>query len=104
MRDRQINNIDIVFESFEIPEDEPVFTVSVVSRLVDIPVWMLKKLDLEEIVSPLRSRGNDRLYSIKEVSEINYYWKLMNRRKVKIAGLKVIKEIIYRKETPGNED
>ncbi len=59
---------DEVFEEFEIPDNEPVFTVSVVSRLLDIPVWVLKKLDSEEIVCPKRSRGNDRLYSKKNVS------------------------------------
>ncbi|NLB34726.1 MAG: hypothetical protein GX817_02745 [Elusimicrobia bacterium] len=73
--------------------DEPVFTVSVVSRLLHIPIWMLKKLDSEEIVCPCRSVGNDRLYSIEEVSEVKYYWGLMQKRKVKIAGLKVIKEL-----------
>jgi len=82
-----------VFRSFKLPVNEPVFTVSVVSRLLCIPVWMLKKFDSEDIVCPCRSSGNDRLYSMKEVSELKYYWGLMQKRKVKIAGLKVIKEI-----------
>jgi len=93
---------DEVFEEFEIPDNEPVFTVSVVSRLLDIPVWVLKKLDSEEIVCPKRSRGNDRLYSKKNVSRVRYYWALMERRKVKVAGLRVIKEIIEEKE--GSDD
>lgn len=87
-------NQKIIIEEFRVPENEPVFTISVVSRLLEIPVWMLKKMDSEQIVCPCRSRGNDRLYSRRNVSEVRYYWRLMKTRKVKVAGLRVIKEML----------
>ena len=81
------------YKDFKINRDEPVFTIGVVSRLMKIPVWTLKKLDKANIVSPKRREGNDRLYSKKNLNQLNYFWKLMKNKNVKIAGLKVIKEM-----------
>ncbi len=82
-----------VFEEFVIPYKEPVFTVSVVSRLLKIPVWVLKKFDREKVVCPKRSKGNTRLYSKEDVSKIQHFWKLMKKKNVKVSGIKVIKTI-----------
>lgn len=71
--------------------DEPVFTTGVVCRLLDMPVWVLKQLDCEEIVSPPRKKeGQSRLYSTKELKMVKHCWYYMNEHGVKINGLKVI--------------
>lgn len=76
---------------FQIDLDEPVFTTGVVCRLLSMPVWVLKKLDNEQIVSPRRKNDSDaRLYSLKELSLVNHCWKYMNEHRVKVHGLKVI--------------
>jgi len=80
-------------KDFKIGDKEPVFTISVVSRLLKIPIWTLKKLDREKIVSPKRSSGNDRLYSKNDLKQLHRFWDLMKTRNVKIGGLKVIKEL-----------
>ena len=82
------------FQEFYISPDEPVFTASVVCRLLSIPVWVLKQLDKEGIVSP--PRLNDvklRLYSKRELKKLNKIWYLMSERKVKVDGIKVILEM-----------
>lgn len=79
--------------SFRVSANEPVFTVSVVSRLLSMPVWMLKKFDREKLVCPKRSDGNDRLYSKDNLDHLSHYWQLMCKRNVKISGLKVIQEL-----------
>jgi DNA-binding transcriptional MerR regulator len=86
-RERHGDGYDEVYISI----DEPVFTTGVVCRLLDIPVWVLKQLDSEDIVSPPReSEGQARLYSKKELKMIKHCWYYMKTHKVKVHGLKVI--------------
>ncbi len=82
------------FEEFFIHADEPVFTTGVVCRLLTIPIWVLKQLDSAGIVSPDRvSTGQSRLYSKRELAKLSKVWYLMNQRKVKVDGIKVILEM-----------
>ena len=82
------------FEEIYIEPDEPVFTTGVVCRLLDIPVWVLKQLDKENIVSPPRKEiGQARLYSKRELKMVQRCWLYMKSHKVKVHGLKVILKI-----------
>jgi hypothetical protein len=82
------------FEEFFIAIDEPIYTTGVVCRLLSIPIWVLKQLDSAGIVSPPRNMaGQSRLYSKRELKKLDQVWYLMNERKVKIDGIKVILEM-----------
>ncbi len=82
------------FEEFFIPNDEPIYTSGVVCKLLAIPIWVLKQLDREGIVSPPRQRlGQSRLYSKRELKKLDRVWYLMNARKVKVDGIRVILEM-----------
>ena len=81
------------FEEYPIGVDEPICTTGVVSRLLDIPVHVLKQLDEEDIVKPPRKKGKTRLYSKREIKKIEHCWRYMKERKVKIDGLRVILEM-----------
>lgn len=85
-------NNDADFEEFFISIDEPIYTSGVVSRLLNIPVWVLKQLDGENIVSPPREQGKSRLYSKRELKKVDYIWRLMSEKNVNIGGIKVIIE------------
>ena len=86
----QITHI-INFEEVKIDPDFPVFTTSVVCKLLNIPIWVLKQLDNEGIVSPKREKkGTTRFYSKKELKKINHCWKYMQIFIVKIPGLRII--------------
>ncbi len=91
--DKKTLDSENVYKDFEIDTDEPVYTTGIVSRLLKIPVWTLKKFDREKIVTPKRREGNDRLYSKRDLSLLYYYWGLMKKKKVRFAGLKVIKQM-----------
>ncbi|OVE77138.1 hypothetical protein BVX98_03505 [bacterium F11] len=80
-------------DDFEIDLDEPVFTTGVVIKLVHIPLWVLKQLDNEGIISPQREDRKARLYSKRELCMIQKVWSLMERRKVNLNGIKVLFEI-----------
>jgi len=89
-RNKLNNNSDDIY----IDPDEPVFTTGVVCRILDIPIWVLKQLDDEGIVSPKREKkGDTRYYSKKELGKVQRCWYYLNEKKVSVNGLKVILEI-----------
>ncbi|MDD5725049.1 MAG: MerR family transcriptional regulator [Candidatus Omnitrophica bacterium] len=80
-------------ENFEIGADEPVYTSGTVCRLIGIPVWVLKQLDKEEVLSPRKKKGNLRLYSKRELDKLNHIWYIMKEKRIKVTGLKYVLEI-----------
>jgi MerR family transcriptional regulator/heat shock protein HspR len=78
---------------FDVGIDEPVYTSGVIHKLLGIPVWVLKQLDKEDIIRPLRKKGKSRLYSKNELNKLSHIWYLMKEKKVKVAGLRVILEM-----------
>ena len=85
---------------FDVGIDEPVYTSGVVSRLLGIPVWVLKQLDKEEVVSPDRKKGKSRLYSKNELNKLSHIWYVMKEKRIKVTGLKYILEMearVYKK-------
>ncbi|MBU1086802.1 MAG: MerR family transcriptional regulator [Candidatus Omnitrophica bacterium] len=82
------------FIEFIIDVDEPIYTTGVIQRLLDIPIWVIKQLDNEGVVSPPRKLvGSSRLYSKRELKKLAHCWVYMNEKGVNIKGLKVILEI-----------
>ncbi|MEI8175307.1 MAG: MerR family transcriptional regulator [Candidatus Omnitrophota bacterium] len=87
------STITINDEAFEFSLDEPVFPTGVVCRLLQMPIWALKQVDREKLISPPRKGRTARLYSVNEMKRLKHVWYLMKRRKVKIDGVKVILEM-----------
>jgi MerR family transcriptional regulator, heat shock protein HspR len=75
-----------------ISQDEPVYVISVVSKLVDIPVWTLRQLDKKGIVKSKRIGKKHRFYSLKDIKKLEYVHYLMVEKKVNIHGIKIIIE------------
>ena len=74
------------------PED-PVFVIGVVSELVDIPIWTLRKLDEMGIVCPCRIGKKTRCYSNVQVKTLSYVHYLIKEKGVNISGIKIILEM-----------
>ena len=70
--------------------EEPVYIISVVSRLVGIPVWTLRQLDKAGIVSPKRQGKKSRLYCHKDIERLEYIHYLMEEKRVNISGIRII--------------
>ena len=82
------------FEEIEINPDVPLYTTGVVCRLLAIPIWVLKQLDNEGVVSPPRIKeGKARLYSKRELKNVKHAWFYMREHHVNVGGLKVILKI-----------
>jgi len=75
-----------------ISPDEPVYVISVASKLVDLPVWTLRQLDKVGIVRPKRIGKKSRLYSLKDIKLLEYVHYLMEEKRVNIHGIKIIIE------------
>ncbi|MBM3249456.1 MAG: MerR family transcriptional regulator [Candidatus Omnitrophica bacterium] len=74
----------------QISADEPVYVISVVSKLLDMPVWTLRQLDKAGIVRPKRIGKKSRLYSMKDIRRLEYVHYLMIEKHVNIHGIKII--------------
>jgi len=77
----------------QISPDEPVYVISVVSKLVDLPVWTLRQLDKANVVRPKRIGKKSRLYSLKEIRKLEYVHYLMEEKHVNISGVRIILEM-----------
>lgn len=76
-----------------ISPDEPVYVISVVSKLVSLPSWTLRQLDKAGIVCPKRIGKKSRLYSLKDIKKLEYVHYLMHQKRVNVRGIKIIFEM-----------
>jgi len=81
-----------IFDIYISP-DEPVYVISVASKLVDLPVWTLRQLDKKGLVCPKRIGKKSRLYSLKDIKKLEYIHYLMEDKDVNIGGIKIILEL-----------
>jgi MerR family transcriptional regulator/heat shock protein HspR len=91
---QKINGID---------EDTPLFTISVVSRILGIHTQTLRIYDREGLVCPERTSSNRRLYSEKNIKRLEYVCHLVHERGVNISGAKIILELLDHQITEEEE-
>ncbi len=82
--------MEIRYLEFTVDPQEPVFGIGVASRLVGLPVWTLRTLDREQIVSPQRSEGQSRLYSKRDLMLLMRIRDLIEEEEVNLKGVRVI--------------
>ena len=71
----------------------PLFIISVVSQVVGIPIWTLRKLDQMGVVKPGRIGKKTRCYSHIQIEKLSYVHYLMEEKHVNISGIKIIIEM-----------
>ena len=69
---------------------EPRFVISIAARMVGVETHTLRYYERIGIVTPLRSQGNIRLYSERDISQIRRIKNLMEDLGVNLAGIDVI--------------
>lgn len=77
----------------QIDPEANLFIISVVSEMVHIPIWTLRKLDEMGVVQPGRIGKKTRCYSQKQIEKLQYVHYLMEEKGVNISGIRVILEI-----------
>lgn len=74
----------------QIPHDEPVFQISIVSRMVGLHQQTIRSYERVGLIRPARSAGNTRLYSQEDVERLQQVVRLVNDLGVNLAGVEVI--------------
>ena len=73
-----------------ISQHEPVFQISVVSRMVGIHQQTIRSYERVGLLNPARSRGNTRLFSHADVERLRQVVRLVSDLGINLAGVEVI--------------
>ncbi|UNC91796.1 MerR family transcriptional regulator [Candidatus Contubernalis alkaliaceticus] len=73
---------------------EPLFSISVASRLLGITPRVLRSYEEAELIHPYRTEGNTRLYSEQDIRKIQVIYYLHKNMEVNFSGIKIILKII----------
>jgi MerR family transcriptional regulator, heat shock protein HspR len=91
---------------FSINPEAPLFVISIVSEMVDLPVWTLRKLDDMGVVQPARIGKKARCYSKIQIKTLHRIKYLLKEKRVNISGIKVILDmehgdiaVVYQKQS-----
>jgi DNA-binding transcriptional MerR regulator len=77
---------------FEVPPDEPVYVIGVVSTLVQLPIWTLRALDREGIVKAAR-KCSHRLYTLNDLRLLMHIRGLLVDEGVNLRGVRLILQL-----------
>ena len=77
----------------QIAPNKPVFVISVVSTIVRLPIWTLRKLDQMGVVKAKRMGKKTRCYSQIQITQLNYIHYLLEEKNVNIGAIKIFLEI-----------
>jgi MerR family transcriptional regulator/heat shock protein HspR len=70
--------------------DEPVYLISIVSKILDIHPQTLRQYERENLITPSRSNGRIRLYSQRDIDKIKLILRLTRELGVNLAGVDII--------------
>ena len=80
------------------PQDEPVFQISIVARMVGVHQQTLRTYERMGLVAPARSGGNRRLYSQRDVELLLRLRQYVEDLGVNLAGAEVLMRLNRRVE------
>ena len=70
--------------------DEPCYVISVAAKMVGIHAQTLRYYERVGLIAPVRSQGNIRLYSNKDIERVRHIKSLVDDLGVNLAGVEVI--------------
>jgi MerR family transcriptional regulator/heat shock protein HspR len=70
--------------------DEPVYLISVVSKILSIHPQTLRQYEREGLIAPSRTDGRIRLYSQRDIDKIKMIIRLTRELGVNLAGVDII--------------
>ena len=75
---------------YELSDDMPVYVISVAAQLSDMHPQTLRAYDRLGLVSPGRSQGRGRRYSMRDILALREIQRLSQEEGVNLAGIKLI--------------
>ena len=70
--------------------DEPVYLISVVSKMLDIHPQTLRQYERDGLLKPSRTDGKMRLYSVSDIDKLKTILSLTREMGVNLAGVDII--------------
>jgi len=83
----------MVNQPHDVPEDAPVFVISIAAQLAGMHAQTLRQYDRLGLVSPGRTGGGGRRYSSRDVALLREVQRLSQDEGVNLAGIKRIIEL-----------
>ena len=74
----------------DLPREQPVFQISVVAEMIGVHQQTLRSYERLGLVTPARSPGNTRLYSVSDVERVRQVLRLVDELGVNLAGAEVV--------------
>ncbi|MBD3315363.1 MAG: MerR family transcriptional regulator [Chitinivibrionales bacterium] len=78
----------------QIDPNKPLFTIAAVGEILGIKPRMLRAYEERGLITPSRSDGNHRLYSLNDIDVLAYIHYLTYVKKVNTAGVHEIQRIV----------
>ncbi|MBK33432.1 MAG: MerR family transcriptional regulator [Chloroflexi bacterium] len=82
-----------------LPQDEPLFQISVVSKIIGIHQQTIRSYERMGFVRPARSNGNTRLFSSRDIDQIGQIVSWISDLGLNLAGV----EVMLRMQTQIND-
>jgi MerR family transcriptional regulator/heat shock protein HspR len=79
--------------------DEPVYLISVVSKILNIHPQTLRQYEREGLIKPSRTEGKMRLYSQRDIDRLKLILSLVRDLGVNLAGVEIILQLKEEIET-----
>ena len=83
--------------------DEPCFVISVAARILGVQTQTLRYYERLGLVEPQRTRGNQRVYSRRDVERVRRVRSMMEDLGVNLAGVEVLLRLLDRLQESDEE-
>ncbi len=83
--------------------DEPVFIISVAARMLGLRTQTLRYYESLGLIEPSRTRGNQRVFSRRDIERVQRIRDLMDDLGVNLAGVEVMLKLLSRLEASEQE-
>lgn len=83
--------------------EEPVFIISVAARMLGVRTQTLRYYERLGLIEPSRTRGNQRVFSRRDIEQIQRIRNLMEDLGVNLAGVEVLLKLMDRLRSAENE-
>ena len=78
----------------KLDENKPYFSIGSVAEILNIKPRVLRLYEERGLIEPTRTEGNRRLYSLKDIDLLAYIQYLTTVKRVNIAGVIEIQELL----------
>ena len=83
--------------------EEPVFIISVAARMLGVRTQTLRYYERLGLIEPTRTRGNQRVFSRRDVERVQRIRSLMEDLGVNLAGVEVVLGLLNRLQVAETE-